>query len=197
MKYTKLGIIGRFKPLHLGQQKLLERACESAEHVTIGIGSSNKYNLRNPFTFEETEQMIKRSLAFPNYSITPIPDFGDGEKWVKYLIEQFGDLDVFVTGNTYVQKLLEEHYKILDSHELIPEEDQIRLRATKVRYEIAVGDNWRNLVPEQVAEYLDTNNLIERFRKEFGEETKRIILSNPSILSDKSEGTERRHCEDE
>lgn len=53
-KFRKLGAIGRFKPLHLGAAAMLEALCENAEEVVIGIGSSNKYNLRNPFTAEES-----------------------------------------------------------------------------------------------------------------------------------------------
>ena len=45
-KLGTIGLIGRFKPLHLGASVLLESACEKAEKVIIGIGSSNKYNIR-------------------------------------------------------------------------------------------------------------------------------------------------------
>lgn len=53
-----VGFIGRFKPLHNGAALALETLCEQADKVKIGIGSVNKYNLRNPFTAEESQEMI-------------------------------------------------------------------------------------------------------------------------------------------
>ena len=59
---TKLGIAGivaRFKPVHKGHAAVLEALCERSEHVYIGIGSSNRYNLRNPFTKEEMDEALQ------------------------------------------------------------------------------------------------------------------------------------------
>jgi len=175
----KVGLIGRFKPLHNGGYIMLEAACEQAESVTIGIGSSNKYNLRNPFTGKESEEMICSALKpkFSNYQIVHIPDFAhmpqyrDGQKWRGYVLETFGKLNYFISSNDYVANLLKNDYKIIHPSEIIPAEKQIPLRATEVRYEIAKFGNWKELVPKAVALYLEKNFLIDRFRKEFGIET--------------------------
>jgi nicotinamide mononucleotide adenylyltransferase len=37
-----------------------------------------------------------------------------------------------------------------------------------VRREMAQGDSWRALVPEEIADYIMAKRLDERFRREFG-----------------------------
>jgi nicotinamide-nucleotide adenylyltransferase len=175
----KIGVIGRFKPLHNGGELMLEAICNNAEQVIIGIGSCNKYNARNPFTAEESEEMIHLVLAqkYSNYTIIKIPDYGhlpqyrDGKKWKETVVEKFGALDYFVSGNDYVSNLLKDRYDIMHPCELIPKEKQIMLKATEVRVEMARGGNWQDLVPDAVSEYITRNGLDKRFRKEFGLET--------------------------
>ena len=178
-KFQKLGVIGRFKPLHNGGALLLETVCEQAEQVIIGVGSPNKYNMRNPFTAEETKKMLEAYLSprFKNYEIVfvkdyaHIPKYSDGKKWKEEAVKTFGSLDAFVTGNDWTAELLKQDYKIIHPAELIPEEKWIMLRATMVRVEMAKGGNWQELVPEAVARYIKENKLDERFRKEFGLQT--------------------------
>ena len=150
-----------------------------ADLAIIGIGSSNKYNLRNPFTAEETEQMIRRTVSseYSNYQIIPIPDYAhipeysDGQKWRENIKEEFGELDAFITGNGHVTKLLYNDYQIINPADLIPEAKGFRIRSTEVRVRMAKHENWQDLVPAQVVDYLESNNLVERFRSEFGPQT--------------------------
>ena len=160
-KYPSLGIIGRFKPLHNGGHNLLKEACKRAEHVLIGIGSSNVYDSRNPFTAKESKEMIDRSLGkeFDNYTIIFIPDFFNGEKWKNYIINKFENIEYFVSGNNCVRDLLKNHFKLLSPEDLILSENKIELNATQVRLEIRNGNNWKNLVPKEVALYLENSYL--------------------------------------
>jgi len=175
----KVGVIGRFKPLHNGAFAMLKSLCEKADQVTIGIGSSNKYNSRNPFTAEETQEMLTNALSdsFNNFSFVHIPDFAhvpehkDGQKWRSYVKEHFGKLDYFLTSNPGVENLLKEDYAILYPKDIIPKEKFVQLRASKVRYEIAISGDWKKLVPKRVANFLTSSGLIARFRKEFAEKT--------------------------
>jgi nicotinamide-nucleotide adenylyltransferase len=168
----KAGAIGRFKPLHLGGAVLLETMCEKADHMIIGIGSSNQYNARNPFTAEETKDMIGLVLpGFDNYGIIEVPDLFNEPKWIAQILALYGDLDAFVSGNEYVADLLKDHYRIVHPVEIVAPEKQTKIKATEVRYEMARGTDWERLVPEPVAEYIKQNGLDERFRREFGFET--------------------------
>lgn len=176
MSLGRIGCVGRFKPVHLGAEAMLEAICENADHAFIGIGSSNKYNLRNPFTAEETSEMVHLVLdpRFSNYEIIPVqdkahlPEHRDGQAWKNQILDLFGPLDYFITGNDYVKSLLEPHYRIIHPASIILPEKQLPLRGTEVRIEMARGEGWETLVPKEVAGYLKDHHLIDRFRKEFG-----------------------------
>jgi cytidyltransferase-like protein len=184
-RFKRIGTIGRFKPLHLGGASLLEALCENAEHVIIGIGSCNpeKYGVRNPFTPQETKDMIDVYLRprYANYEIVMIPDTGhipeysDGKKWKEQITAAYGALDGFVTGNPYVAQLLNDQYHLIHPTALIPRQKQVTLCATQVRAAMAhEGEKeyeWERLVPIEVAQYIKDHHLDQRFRKEFGDET--------------------------
>lgn len=175
-KLGKVGVIGRFRPLHNGAATLLESICEKADDVIIGIGSSNKYNVRNPFTAEETEEMISVFLSgrFNNYRIIKVPDFAhikgceNGQKWREFVKNGFGKLNFFISGNDFVVSLLKDDYQIIHPAKIVPSKKHVLLKATRVRYEMATYREWKKLVPEKIAGYLETRGLVDRFRKEFG-----------------------------
>lgn len=174
-----VGVIGRFKPLHSEHAAFLDDLCRRSKKVVIGIGSSNKYDARNPFTAQETEEMIHAVLAdHSNYSIVKIPDSGhlpghaDGKKWTEELRCQFGNLDFMISGNPYVAGLLANHvdYSILHPIEVMPKELWGHLHAKKIRSMIVKDEDWRELVPDVIAVYIDSNGLADRMRDEFGEQ---------------------------
>ena len=74
-------LIGRFQPFHLGHVEAVKFALSNVDYLYIGIGSSNKSNeLRNPFTSDERNQMIRSSLdqnILQHVSIYDIPDLDD------------------------------------------------------------------------------------------------------------------------
>lgn len=176
-QYNNVGTVGRFRPLHLGAATMLEVLCEQAYKVLIGIGSSNKYDIRNPFYPDEVKHMMDLYLSqyFKNYEIKFILDFGHipkyryGHRWIKEIIAQFGKLDAFVTGNEYTKKLLEPHFKIISSYDVTDNRDHINVKGTYVRYLMALGDDYKPLVPKIIIPYLESG-LVQRMRKEFGEE---------------------------
>src|SRR5689334_15734937 len=101
--YARIAMIARWRPVHLGHASVLRALCRSGKHVLIGIGSSNRYNVRNPFTLEETQHMLNLVLdEFKNYELIPVPDLDDGPRWRLMIKEMFGELDLFVTENPYV-----------------------------------------------------------------------------------------------
>lgn len=196
----KVGVIGRFKPLHKGGALMLDAVCENADHLVIGLGSSNKYNLRNPFTVEESAGMIQAYLSprFSNYELIPVPDFGhlsehsDGKKWKEYVLEHFGPLDHFVSGNAYVSELLKDTYSIIHPAALIPLEQYVKIKATEVRLKMARDEHWKILVPEPVVIYLESRGLVDRFRKEFGEQTIAASLG-VNVYEPESYNEEKKH----
>lgn len=165
-----VGTIGRFKPVHKGHAAMLEAVCENAVHVYIGVGSPNKYDGRNPFTAKESREMIDSVLKpkFKNYSFVEVPDFDDGPVWRGQTLKLFGKLDCFVTSNDYVVELLKNDYKIIHPFQIVPWEKIVPVTATMVRTAIAQNKQWQDFVPQPVIDYIKSNHLDARLRKEFG-----------------------------
>lgn len=172
MSYRRIAMIARWKPVHLGQAAVLRAMCNGAGGVSIGVGSSNRYNARNPFTIAETETMLRMTLeGFSNYEIIPVPDLDDGPRWRAMVKEMFGELDAFVTDNPYVANLMKDDYRLMRPVSWLPPSEHIRIDGTTVRGLMAKGDGWQDWVPPRVAQFIEENKLDERFRREFGLET--------------------------
>jgi nicotinamide-nucleotide adenylyltransferase len=164
-----IAMIARWRPVHNGQAVVLNALCDAAAHARIGIGSANRYNVRNPFTFEETADMIRFVLRErDNYEIVRVDDLDDGPRWRAMVVERFGPVDVFVTDNPYVASLLRDTYTVVRPVTLVPPERRVRVDGTMVRRMLAQGGDWRALVPSVVAQYMIDNGLDVRFRREFG-----------------------------
>lgn len=72
-QYDLLVFIGRFQPLHLGHQEVIERARNLAKNVLILVGSAGvARSARNPFTFEERRGMIHK--IYPDVIVDGIHD---------------------------------------------------------------------------------------------------------------------------
>ena len=171
-RFERIGMVARWQPVHLGHAPVLRALCERSSAALIGIGSSNRYNVRNPFTLDETIAMLRLALAgWAGYTLIPVPDLDDGPRWRAMIIELFGPLDRFVTDNAYVASLLRADYAVIRPVDLVPEEERIALDGTAVRREMARGDGWHELVPAEIADYIVAKDLDQRFRREFGLQT--------------------------
>jgi len=171
-RFDRIGMVARWQPVHLGHAPVLRALCNCASTALIGLGSSNRYNLRNPFTLAETTEMIRLVLAGrTNYTLLPVPDLDDGPRWRKMVVNLFGPLDVFVTDNPYAANLLADDYRIIRPVELVPPDEKIPIDGTMVRRAMARGANWQEMVPPKIAVYIEANGLNERFRREFGLQT--------------------------
>jgi nicotinamide-nucleotide adenylyltransferase len=165
-------MVARWRPVHLGQAAVLQAMGGAAEQCLIGIGSANRYDLRNPFTLQETQDMLHLAIEdHSNLMIIPVPDLDDGPRWRQMVCELFGDLDLFLTDNPYVWSLMTEIYPLARPVSIVPPEQHVEISGTMVRSAMAAGDGWQELVPEKVAAYLRSNKLDERFRREFGLQT--------------------------
>ena len=185
---------------------MLDALCEQAEHLIVGIGSCNKYNVRNPFTAEESKEMVDAVLSphHKNYEITYVPDFAhlaeyaDGQKWKEHVKKHFGNLDAFITGNAYVCELLKDDYVVIHPANLISEDKKTRLRGSAVRLDMARGgDTWKLSVPEAVAKYLEENKLVARFRKEFGLQTLIALVNGVDYKHSETAVEEKEHTKEE
>jgi nicotinamide-nucleotide adenylyltransferase len=170
--FGRIGMVARWQPVHRGHVPVLRALCDRASQALIGIGSSNRYDLRNPFTLEERIDMVRLALAeHTNYSLIPVPDLDNGPHWREMVVNLFGTLDLFATDNPYVTSLLAADYKTIKPVELVPKDEHVAVNGSMVRKKMARGDEWRALVPEEIADYITVKHLDERFRREFGLQT--------------------------
>ncbi len=168
-RLERIGMVARWQPVHRGHAAILRALCARAAQALIGIGSANRHDARNPFSLEETTDMIRLVLdGHENYTLVPVPDLDDGPRWRALVVDLLEPLDLFVTDNAYVANLLAEDYRVVKPVELVPADARAPIDGTMVRRAMARGDSWRELVPPKIADYIADGRLDERFRREFG-----------------------------
>jgi len=174
-RVQRIAMIARWKPVHLGHAAVLEALADRADRAIVGIGSSNRYDASNPFTPDETRDMIHLVLGErTNVEILTVPDLGHGPRWRGMIVGMFGRVDLFATANAYVRSLLEHDYRVIHPAWLVPESRRIAVDGTMVRRRMARDDAWTCLVPPAIASYLIDRGLVDRFRAEFGAETRAL-----------------------
>lgn len=166
-------MVARWKPVHLGHAAVIRALLRSADQVVLGIGSSNKLDVHNPFTAAETREMLELVLegSGDRATIVDIPDLGDPPRWRLMVRELLGPLDAFVTANAWVEGLMAGDYGVVHPVSLLQPGERVRVSGTMVRLTMARGGDWRALVPDRVADYLEARGLRARFVREFGLET--------------------------
>lgn len=157
MKHDRIGLfLGRFQPFHNGHLAVIREALEKVDHLIIVIGSAQESHTRdNPFTADEREEMIEKTLRvehLTNCEIIPIEDINDDAKYVAYvarLVPQF-DL-VFAAENPLTAKLFKEkQYEVWSCDRISPYE------STKIRELIRKGDpRWRKLIPKPALDIIE------------------------------------------
>lgn len=111
-KYSHGLLHGRFQPFHNGHLYLIKKALESVEKLTIGIGSANVCDSKNPFTYKQRKEMIKNVIQQEKLSkkiktIVPLDDFYDDNLWFDNIIKQTGKIDVVIGNNQWSNRIFE------------------------------------------------------------------------------------------
>lgn len=169
--HARVGVVARFRPPHLGHASILAALARSAATVVVGIGSANRYDVDNPFTGEETSELLRPLLTEGRFELHLLPDLFDGPRWAEMVHERFGELDLFVTANPYVRSLVEGFWRVRHPLELLEPAERVAVEGKGVRRAMARGEAWERLVPPEVARELRRLGLARRFREEFGLET--------------------------
>ena len=166
-KYDLMVYIGRFQPLHNGHIQTIRLALKDSRRLIILIGSHNApTSIRNPWTTEERQTLIRESLSQEEYNrclVAGLEDYLYSEqKWVKRIEEIvhgfraiYGGLDskIGITGfdkdsTTYYLQLFPAW-----QNELKPQIE--RVNATQIRECLFdSGTILTDLIPENVAKFL-------------------------------------------
>ena len=156
--------IGRFQPLHKAHLSDIKLALKECNKITIAIGSSQEEGTRdNPFSYEERKQMIDMTLKAHNifdYDIIPIPDINNDEEWVEHVKKIIGKIEIVYTGNNKTESLFKEKNIKVRKIELIP-----HINATEIRKRILHEEDWKELVPKEVSDYIDEIDGKERIKR--------------------------------
>lgn len=156
--------LGRFQPFHRGHLVDVEKASSENHEVVIVIGSAQHNNTtENPFSVKEREEMINRTLKannISNYKIITVDDINNDDEYVEHVNQFVPEYESVYTHNDLTKKLFgEKNYKIVWV-KLIN-----NISATKIRNRIMKNENWKELLPKEVSDYLEEINGIERIKK--------------------------------
>lgn len=162
----KVIFIGRFQPFHKGHLRVVKEVSKKYAEVIIGIGSSQYSNTSdNPFTFEERELMIERTLekiGINNYRIVSIPDIHNPPKWVDHVLSIVSDFDIVVSNNSFTKHLFSEKGYTVKETPLYKKE---KYSGREIRRRIKDGEPWDDLVPTEVSNFIKDRSGIKRIKK--------------------------------
>ena len=158
-------LLGRFQPLHLGHLKVITDIVKEAEYIVIAVGSAQySHAPDNPFTAGERHTMIAQTLkarGIENYHLVGIEDIHRYAVWVSHVVSQTPTFDKVYAHNPLSIRLFSEAgYDVVEL--ALHEPD--RYSGAEVRRRMIHGEDWRSLVPEEVAKYIEEVNGIERLR---------------------------------
>ncbi len=158
-------VIGRFQPLHNGHMEVLRKCVEESDHLIIGIGSAQySHDPDNPFTAGERYKMLSDSLrdeGIAEFSIIPVEDLNRYSVWVTHVVSMVPPFKRVYSNNPMTRRLFEEAgYEVRK----LPMYNRNIYSGTEVRRRIAIGEEWRDLVPLAVAKIIDAVDGVGRIR---------------------------------
>jgi len=160
--------IGRFQPFHLGHLGAVEWLLERFEEVVVCIGmASESFTWRNPFTAGERLLMIRRSLVERGVDLSRIitvtaPTLEVNTSSLYYMLELAPPVDAIATANPVV-RMIAAHMGVRCVCPPLLERN--RLRGSVVRRLIALGGDWRSLVPSGTASVIEEVDGVERLKR--------------------------------
>jgi len=162
-KLMRALIIGRFQPFHKGHMLLVEHIFEECNEIIIAIASAQfNYLPKDPFTAGERVEMIARALKdkLSRCFIIPIINDENNARWFMHLKSYLPAFDIVYTGNEYVKMLLKPYVKVKDATLY----DKERYNGSKIRELMINGKEWRDLVPKEVANFIDIIDGVNRLK---------------------------------
>ena len=185
METSKYGhICGRFQPFHKQHLEYAKLALEQTEidALMIGVTNADPHHItpedkdekrhekkHNPFRFYERLSMIEATIEKSEISvpvqILPFP-INKPDLWQYYAPKSalycIGMVDKW---NEEKASRIEKTGREVRRIEMNPYLDGEKVRATKIRKNIAKDKEWKHLVPEPVSEYIERNKLDRRIKR--------------------------------
>ncbi|MEM2910992.1 MAG: nicotinamide-nucleotide adenylyltransferase [Candidatus Bathyarchaeia archaeon] len=159
--------VGRFQPFHLGHLTVVKEILKEVDELVIVVGSAQySHRIDNPFTTGERLVMIRRALEEAGIDckriwIVPVPDIHIHMVWVS-AVEGYTPRFKTVYSNEPLTRRLfaEAQYEVKS----IRYHKRKVYSATEIRKRILKGENWEELVPKSVAEFIKEIGGVERLK---------------------------------
>jgi nicotinamide-nucleotide adenylyltransferase len=155
--------IGRFQPFHKGHLFVVRKMALQDYLPVLVMGSAYQSRTEdNPFSAGERFEMISRSLEAENigHHIIPVPDINRYGVWVSHVVDLVPPFEAVFVNSPIIQELFREKgYTVVETGLFEREE----YSGTEVRQRMKAGENWEELVPEQVVEVFREFGLEKRF----------------------------------
>ncbi|MFH1586233.1 MAG: nicotinamide-nucleotide adenylyltransferase [Candidatus Diapherotrites archaeon] len=166
-------IVGRFQPYHLGHHNAIKNILKEVDEVVIVVGSTmESYLEEDPFTAGERVEMISRALKaegiFEKCFIIPVPNVDEYALWTGRIRSYTPNFDVVYSNNPLVKKLFEADG--VEVRKMVSNRREID--SVKIRKAMMNGTEWKQLVPKEVADYLNKLGAVERLKAIIEEEKK-------------------------
>lgn len=181
----KIGVIhGRFQPVHNGHMEYLITGMEKCDFLYIGITNPDPHltlevdvdkdrsnNNANPFTYYERLQMIEKAMIEygikrTKFEIVPFPI--NFPELIKYYTPSEAEYYITIYDEWgYHKKNILENLKLKVNVMWIRNREERLTSGNAVRNNINYDNEWENLVPISVAEFIKENNLVNRVKKVF------------------------------
>ena len=165
---VKRGIfVGRFQPFHLGHLRVVKGILKEVDELVIAVGSSQySHEIDNPFTAGERISMIKQTLKeegiLPRCWIIPVPDVHVHMMWVAQVVGYTPRFEVVYSNEPLTRRLFLEDGRF--QVKSVPFYEREIFSATEIRKQILRGENWKELVPESVARFIEEIGGVRRLR---------------------------------
>ncbi|MEM3640655.1 MAG: nicotinamide-nucleotide adenylyltransferase [Candidatus Bathyarchaeia archaeon] len=159
--------VGRFQPFHMGHLNVIKDALKEVDELVIVIGSAQySHRINNPYTAGERLVMVRKALeeAGIDYSrvwIVPVPDVHLHMMWVSEVEGYSPRFDVVYSNEPLTRRLFIEagyEVKALRFHR------RKIYSSTEIRERMLKGEDWEELVPKSVAEFIKQIDGVNRLR---------------------------------
>ena len=144
--------IMRLQPLHNGHKKIIDTMLQENNQVILLIGSINKKDNKNPYSFEKRLKMVKKIYSDAIHSkkliVRGIKDINNPPKWVDYVKDTVHcPFDIYYCGNGQDGDLFQKKgikIKQFDRN-ILP------ISGTLIRKKIQLHDlSWKQDVPKAI-----------------------------------------------
>ena len=167
-RMVKRGVfVGRFQPFHNGHLEVIKKIVKEVDELVIILGSSQySHKLDNPFTAGERITMIRKAveeggIQLSRIWIIPVPDVHQHALWVSKIVGYSPKFDFVYANEPLTHRLFVEAGFRVEPMPFIKREVY---SATEIRKRMLAGENWKKLVPNSVAKFIEDIDGVVRLR---------------------------------